>query len=299
MTVAKSVTKATTDSVDRRHFLKGTAAGAAALVVDVPTSKAQQTETRRGAGAPSAQALAAETGAVPAAAEILTTDHPGSDFMVDILKSLGFEYVCANPGSSFRALHESIVNYGGNKSPELITCCHEEQSVAMADGYAKIEGKPLAVMAHSTVGLQHASMAIYNAYAGQVPAFIILGNTIDATARRPGVEWLHSAQDAASMVRDYSKWDDLPISLGHFAESAMRAYKIAMTPPMGPVLLVADSDLQETPIEPGAKLRIPKLTLTSSAGGRCRRCRGGGQAAGGGARTRCCWRTARCARRPE
>jgi len=254
--------------MDRRGFLKGTAAGAAALAVEAPAAKAQQPDTRRGAASstqvPSAQALAAETGPVPAAAEVLTTDRPGSDFMVDVLKSLGFEYVCANPGSSFRALHESIVNYGGNKSPELITCCHEEQSVAMADGYAKIEGKPLAVMAHSTVGLQHASMAIYNAYAGQVPAFIILGNTIDATARRPGVEWLHSAQDAASMVRDYSKWDDLPISLGHFAESATRAYKIAMTPPMGPVLLVADSDLQETPIEPGSiKPRIPKLTLNS------------------------------------
>jgi acetolactate synthase-1/2/3 large subunit len=253
--------------LDRRHFLKGTAAGAAALAVEAPTAKAQQAQTRRGTspigGGPSAEALAAETGAVPATAEVLTADRPGSDFMVDVLKAIGFEYVCANPGSSFRALHESIVNYGGNKAPELITCCHEEQSVAMADGYAKIEGKPLAVMAHSTVGLQHASMAIYNAYAGQVPAFIILGNTIDATARRPGVEWLHSAQDAASMVRDYSKWDDLPISLGHFAESAMRAYKIAMTPPMGPVLLVADSDLQETPVEAGAKLRVPKLTLNS------------------------------------
>ncbi len=252
--------------LDRRHFLKGTAAGAAALAVDAPIAKAQQAQTRRGAspigGAPSAEALAAETGPVPAA-EVLTADRPGSDFMVDVLTAIGFEYVCANPGSSFHALHESIVNYGGNKAPELITCCHEEQSVAMADGYAKIEGKPLAVMAHSTVGLQHASMAIYNAYAGQVPAFIILGNTIDATARRPGVEWLHSAQDAASMVRDYSKWDDLPISLGHFAESAMRAYKIAMTPPMGPVLLVADSDLQETPIEPSVKLRVPKLTLNS------------------------------------
>ncbi len=222
-----------------------------------PKATAQQVTT------PSAAALAAETGPVSSAVEVLTADRPGSDFMVDIIKSLGFEFICANPGSSFRGLHESIINYGGNKAPELITCCHEEQAVAMADGYAKIEGKPLAVMAHSTVGLQHASMAIYNAYAGQVPAFIILGNTIDATARRPGVEWLHSAQDAASMVRDYSKWDDLPISLGHFAESAMRAYKIAMTPPMGPVLLVADSDLQETPIEPGAKLRIPKLTLNS------------------------------------
>ena len=134
-------------------------------------------------------------------------------------------------------------------------------------GYAKIEGKPLAVMAHSTVGLQHASMAIYNAFAGRSPAYIILGNSIDANARRPGVEWYHSAQDAVAMVRDYSKWDDLPISLPHFAESAVRAYQIALTPPYGPVLLVADSDLQETPVAADLKLHIPKLTLSSPPAG--------------------------------
>ena len=93
-------------------------------------------------------------------------------------------------------MHESIINYGGNKNPEFITCCHEESSVAMAHGYAKIEGKPLLVFAHGTVGLQHASMAIYNAYCDRVPVFIILGNIIDATKRMPGVEWAHSVQDA-------------------------------------------------------------------------------------------------------
>jgi len=252
--------------VDRRGFLKGAAAGTAALVTRT-TAKAQAVETRPSAPLPTASALAAETAPVSAAVEVLTADRPGSDFMVDVIKYLGFEYICANPGSSFRALHESIINYGGNKSPELITCCHEEQSVAMADGYAKIEGKPLAVMAHSTVGLQHAAMAIYNAYAGRGPVFLILGNTIDANARRPGVEWYHSAQDAAAMVRDYSKWDDLPISLPHFAESAVRAYKISMTPPMGPVVLVADSDLQETPVASDLRLRIPKLTLASPPAG--------------------------------
>src|SRR3989440_12473115 len=119
----------------------------------------------------------------------------------------------------------------------------------------------MGVIAHSTVGLQHAAMAIYNSYAARVPVFIILGNTIDANGRRPGVEWYHSAQDAVAMVREYSKWDDLPISLEHFGESAVRAYKVAMTPPMGPVLIVADSDLQEAPVEKNAKLRVPKLTL--------------------------------------
>ncbi len=251
----------------RRGFLKGAAASAAALATGTSPAKAQQVSKKRGITIPSASAFAEEAGPISPTVEVLTADRPGADFMVDVLKSIGFEYICANPGSSFRGLHESIVNYGGNKAPELITCCHEEQSVAMADGYAKIEGKPLAVMAHSTVGLQHASMAIYNAYAARSPAYIILGNTIDATARRPGVEWYHSAQDAVAMVRDYSKWDDLPISLPHFAESAVRAYQIALTPPYGPVLIVADSDLQETPVESGLNLHIPKLTLSSPPAG--------------------------------
>jgi len=208
---------------------------------------------------------AAETG--NPSAEVLTTDRPGSDFMIDVFKSLGFEYICANPGSSFRGLQESVVNYGGNKAPEFITCCHEESAVGMAHGYAKIEGKPLGVFAHSTVGLQHAAMAIFNAYCDRVPVYIILGNTIDATMRRPGVEWDHSVQDAAAMVRDYTKWDDLPISLQHFAESAVRGYKIAMTPPMMPVLLVADAELQENPVSGNAGLRIPKLTLAAAPQG--------------------------------
>src|SRR3954469_18018603 len=117
-------------SLARRRFLKGTAAGAvaagAAAVAPLPANAQSP--------APSTSAMpmskAAETG-TPAAADALTADHPGSDFMVDIVKSLGIEYVCANPGSSFRGLHESLVNYGGNKNPELITCCHEEASVAM------------------------------------------------------------------------------------------------------------------------------------------------------------------------
>jgi thiamine pyrophosphate-dependent acetolactate synthase large subunit-like protein len=224
--------------------------------------------------APAADARAqapAGTGAPPAPAsqatdtEPLTGGRAGSDFMVDTIKALGFEYVCANPGSSFRGLHESIINYGNNTKPELLTCLHEESSVAMAHGYFKIEGKPLAVMAHGTVGLQHASMALYNAWCDRVPIYMILGNTLDATMRAPGVEWVHSVQDAAAMVRDYTKWDDTPVSLAHFGESAVRAYKIAMTPPYGPVVVVADSELQERPIgeHAHAPSRVPQLRLAA------------------------------------
>jgi acetolactate synthase-1/2/3 large subunit len=247
-------------AVDRRDFLKTAAAGMATLA-GVETVAAQP-PTQQAPAPPPKMSKAAETGN-PSDADVLTTDRPGSDFMVDVIKSLGLEYICASPGSTFRGLHESIINYGSNQHPELITCCHEESSVAMAHGYAKIEGKPLGVLLHSTVGLQHAAMAIYNAYCDRVPIYLISGNVIDATKRRPGVEWDHSVQDEASVVRDFLKWDDLPISLTHFAESAVRAYKIAMTPPSGPVLLVADSELQEAPVQPGSALRVPKFVLPS------------------------------------
>jgi len=224
----------------RRSFLKsGMLAGAAAIV--------KPAAPQQSAG-PSPEV------------EVITTDSPGSDYMVDVLKSLGFEYICANPGSSFRGLQESIINYGGNKNPEFITNCHEESSVAMGHGYFKVEGKPLAVLAHGTVGLQHASMAIYNAWCDRVPVYIIIGNYLDGAIRRPA-EWYHGAQDAAAIVRDFTKWDDQPASLTHFGESAVRAYKIAMTPPMAPVVISVDADLQERPTESKGKLRVPKLTL--------------------------------------
>ena len=251
--------KRTKPVVDRRNFLKGAAAGAAALAA-VPASVAAKPAAEPKRVVPPPMSAEAEV-EVPSVASVLTADRTGSDFMVDVLKSIGFEYVCANPGSSFRGIHESIINYGGNKSPEFITCNHEESSVGMAHGYCKVEGKPLAVLAHGTVGLQHASMAIYNAYCDRVPVYVILGNIIDATMRVPGVEWFHSVQDAAAMVRDYTKWDDLPISLEHFAESAVRAYKIAMTPPTMPVVLVADGELQEDAISPDLKIHIPKLDV--------------------------------------
>ena len=252
--------------VDRRNFLKSAAVtGAAALATSARAAEAPQPAAPAQATAPTPPR---ETD--PAAGvEVLTTDKPGGDFMVDVIKSLDFEYVAANPGSSFRGIHESLVNYGGNTAPEFITCLHEESSVAMAHGYFKAEGKPMAVLCHGTVGIQHAAMAIYNAYCDRVPVYILAGNHLDATLRRPGVEWSHSVQDAAAMVRDFIKWDDLPISLPHFAESAVRAYKIAMTPPMLPVVLVIDGGLQEDPITPevSSRLRVPKLTRASAPQG--------------------------------
>jgi thiamine pyrophosphate-dependent acetolactate synthase large subunit-like protein len=238
--------------VDRRKFLTGAAiAGAATAVTDLA---ATTTQAAPPAPTPAPQAPSAlRPSAKLAKAEMGTPEMPkhaaggvhASDFMVDVIKSLDIDYIAANPAQSFRGLHESLITYGGNKKPELLTCMHEESSVAMAHGYFKIAGKPMLVMCHGTVGLQHASMAIYNAWCDRVPVIIIGGNDLDATKRAPMVPTYHSAQDINALVREFTKWDDTPMSPAHFAESFVRAYKIAMTPPHEPVLLALDTDMQE------------------------------------------------------
>jgi acetolactate synthase I/II/III large subunit len=231
---------------DRRTFLKGAATIAAAAT----------TVSAQGASSPSSSGSSGLPGE-----KIIA--RPGSDFMVDVIKSLGIDYIASNPASSFRSLHESIVNYGGNRKPEFLTCMHEESSVAMAHGYAKAAGKPMGVLVHGTVGLQHASMALYNAWCDRVPVMVMAGNFMDAAQRRPGVEWYHCVQDPAGIVRDFIKWDDQPASLQHFAESTVRAYKMATTPPMEPVLITADGMLQEHAIEDEKRLHIPKLARSA------------------------------------
>jgi thiamine pyrophosphate-dependent acetolactate synthase large subunit-like protein len=185
----------------------------------------------------------------------------GGDFMIDVMRKLGIDYVAATPGSTFMGLHESIINYGMTSDPKLtlITTMHEEASVAMAHGYAKIEGKPMACAMHATVGLQHGSMAIYNAWCDRVPLFMIVGASLDAARRQLWVDWYHAAQDGAALVRDFTKWDAQPGSLQAWGESAVRAYKFAVTPPCGPVLLATDSDMQEEPCPGGKPPAIPSL----------------------------------------
>ena len=197
-------------SVDRRNFLKGAAAGAAAFVAHPAAAAAAPVVKPEPAPAP-----------VQAAAE--AEGKPGSDFMVDVIKSLGIEVLFAMPGGSFGDFHESIINYGNNEKPEFYTCMHEETSAAMACGYAKIEHKPALICAHGTVGLQHATMNIYEAWCDRVPLMAIMGNSSDAARRGGDVGWVHSVQDTCAIIRDYTKWDDSPMSLQHFAESTVRA----------------------------------------------------------------------------
>jgi len=257
-------TKSTEPSAaGRRQFLKtATLAGTGALAAGTGTvaAAAEPTQAAPKKSAVQLTSRASEQGAPPPNLEGATHTTCGSDFMIDVMRNLGIEYVAAIPGNTFKGLHESIINYGMLTAPMLehISCMHEEISVAIAHGYAKIAGKPMACMMHSTVGLQHGSMAIYNAWADRVPVFAIVGAQMDAAKRRSYVDWQHSVFDGPALVRDFTKFDDTPISLSHFAESANRAYKFSMTPPYGPTVLAVDQNLQEDPIEKGTLANVLK-----------------------------------------
>jgi len=257
--------------VSRREFLAGVAmTGAATAASATGEGKAAAVEAARPAATrPSTLAAQAElaTQSVRVAPGTLP-GRPGSDFMVDVLKSLQIDFVFSNPASSCRGIHESIVTYGGNKKPEFITCMHEESAVAMTHGYYKVAGKPAAALCHGTVGLQHAAMAVYNAWCDRAASIVMVGNRMDAATRQPGVPTIHAVQDPGSLIRDFTKWDDNPQSLQHFAESMVRAYKVTMTPPLEPVLMVLEEKLQEDAIESGGRpLVIPRLNNVAPPAG--------------------------------
>jgi acetolactate synthase I/II/III large subunit len=250
--------------VSRRKFLAGVAvAGAAASTTAkaaTPGTTGADVKRLPSALAPTTHQIAAESG-VPKDMPHLA-GKPNSDFMVDVMKSLNIKYVYSNPASSFRGLHESLINYGKNTMPEFITCMHEESSIAMAHGYAKVTGEVQMVLCHGTVGLQHGAMSIYNAWVDRAPVIVVGGNDLDAAHRPPGVPTIHSAQDINALVRDFTKWDDTPVSAQHFAQSFVRAYKFAMTPPQEPVMISLDAGLQDAPVD-DPHLYIPRYVPTA------------------------------------
>jgi len=175
--------------------------------------------------------------------------------MVDAIKACGFPYVSLNPGSSYRGLHDSLVNYGGN-DPEMITCNHEKLAVAVAHGYAKATGRPMAVILHDIVGLLQGTMGIYYAYIDRAPVVVFGGaGPMAYDRRRPNIDWIHTANVQGNVVREYTKWDDQPASVASVPESVVRGYRIATAAPQGPVYIALDAGLQED--EAGDDLELP------------------------------------------
>jgi thiamine pyrophosphate-dependent acetolactate synthase large subunit-like protein len=179
----------------------------------------------------------------------------GSDVVADVLRATGVPYIALNPGASFRGLHDSLVNHLGDTDPHMLLCLHEEHAVALAHGYAKVTGRPLAVALHSNVGLMHASMALYNAWCDRVPMLVVgAAGPFDATKRRPWIDWIHTSADQAALVRPFVKWDDQPTSVGATVAALAQAWEVTRTPPCAPTYVVLDAAVQEEEVTVPAAL---------------------------------------------
>jgi thiamine pyrophosphate-dependent acetolactate synthase large subunit-like protein len=186
----------------------------------------------------------------------------GSDVIADALRALDIPYIALVPGSSFRGLHDSLVNRLGNERPTMLLCLHEEHAVAIAHGWAKVTGRAMAAAVHANVGLMHATMAVFDAWCDRMP-LVLIGATgpIDADKRRPWIDWIHTARDQGALVRGYVKWDDQPASPAAAREALVRAKWIAETPPQGPVYVNLDAGMQEAQLEaPLPQLDVARLT---------------------------------------
>ncbi|MDB5571037.1 MAG: acetolactate synthase [Hyphomicrobiales bacterium] len=199
--------------------------------------------------APAASENRNDTGREEPRGPLATKAGFGSDVVAETMRALDLPYIALNPGASYRGLHDSIVNYLGNKQPEMLLCLHEEHAVHIAQGYAKVTDKPMAAAVHSNVGLMHATMAIFNAWCDRMP-MVIMGATgpVDADRRRPWIDWIHTSRDQASMIRQYVKFDDVPGSPAAAREALVRAKWISETNPKGPVYINLDVSLQEDPL---------------------------------------------------
>src|ERR1700684_584433 len=191
----------------------------------------------------------------------------GSDVVAETLRALDIPYIAVTPGASYRGLHDSIVNYLGNATPQMLLCVHEEAAVAIAHGYAKVTGTALAAAVHSNVGLQHATMAMFNAWCDRMPV-LVLGATgpVDAVKRRPWIDWIHTARDQGALVREYTKWDAQPASPEAVREAILRGTWIANTAAQGPVYINLAAELQQRkapndrPATDGARYMPPVAT---------------------------------------
>ena len=192
----------------------------------------------------------------------------GSDPIAAMLRALEIPYISLVPGATYRGLHDSIVNYLGNRAPQMVLSIHEENAIAVAHGYAKVTDRMIAAAVHANIGLLRTPMAVYNAWCDRAP-ILMLGATgpWDATKRRPWIDWVHTSADQGGLIRNFTKWDNQPGSPAAAMEALLRASQIAQTAPKGPVYINLEVEMQEQkldampPLPDVSRYPVPQATL--------------------------------------
>jgi thiamine pyrophosphate-dependent acetolactate synthase large subunit-like protein len=179
--------------------------------------------------------------------------------MTATLNQAGITACFVNVGSDHPSIIEAIIK-GKRERPEqwprFITCPAEITALSMADGYARISGKPQAVVVHVDVGTQALGQAVHNASVARVPVFIFAGLCPYTEAGElPGsrteyMHWLQQALDQAAIVRQYCRYTgELRTGL-NVKQSVGRALQFANSAPKGPVYLTSAREVLAEEVAP-------------------------------------------------
>ena len=190
----------------------------------------------------------------------------GSDIAAQMLRRFGIPYISLNPGASYRGLHDSLVNHLGNENPGILLCLHEDHSVAIAHGYAKATGEPMACVLHRNVGLLHGMMGLFNAWCDRVPMFV-LGATgpVDAEKRRPWIDWIHTSRDQGASSAPSSNGTTSRPRRRRWSKSMTRANMLTRSAPTAPVYICLDAGFQESAARQGAGMARPDALQAAGA----------------------------------
>ena len=130
--------------------------------------------------------------------------------------------------------------------------------MSMADGYARLTGKPQCVIVHVDVGTQGLGAAVHNASCGRAPVLIFAGLspfTIEGEMRGSRTEYIHWIQDVPDqkqIVSQYCRYTGEIKTGRNVKQMVNRALQWATSEPAGPVYLCGAREVMEEDLTPYA-----------------------------------------------
>ncbi|KAI8627430.1 putative thiamine pyrophosphate enzyme [Xylariaceae sp. FL1651] len=179
--------------------------------------------------------------------------------LFEALWEAGITTCFVNVGSDHPSIIEAIVKgkrERPNSWPRMITCPSEVTAISMADGYARVTGRPQAVLVHVDVGTQALGQGIHNASVGRAPVFIFAGMCpYTESGELPGsrteyMHWLQEAPDQKAIVRQYCRYTGEVRTGLNIKQTIGRALQFAQSTPKGPVYVASAREVLAEEIQP-------------------------------------------------
>jgi benzoylformate decarboxylase len=180
----------------------------------------------------------------------------GADAVVAGLVAAGAEYVFGNPGTTELAFLDAV---GRCAAIEYVTCLHEAVAVGAAEGYARVARRPGVVQLHTAAGLGNAMGMLWNARAGGTPLVVYVGCPSRAAAHAEPI----LGGDPVALAGPVAKWAWEARTAGELPAVLARAFKVASTPPLGPVVLAVPVDVMAEAC--GAEPVVPTVVTAALA----------------------------------